>query len=133
MHSLCTTSVSLLSVAQITENLPCPESALKIWSEVAETLRAEVSIDTFRRWFQDIQAVALDDKTLTLRVPNSIHQLWIESNYQSLLRSALMLATGNGRQVQYTFATTPETQASLAMSAISEPDSAPEDPSPGTS
>ena len=133
MHPLCTTSVSLLSVAQITENLPCPESALKIWSEVAETLRAEVSIDTFRRWFQDIQAVALDDKTLTLRVPNSIHQLWIESNYQSLLRSALMLATGNGRQVQYTFATTPETQASLAMSAISEPDSAPEDPSPGKS
>jgi len=116
-------------VAQINENLPQSHSALKIWSEVSETLRAEVSIDTFRRWFQDVQAVDLDDKTLTLRVPNSIHQLWIESNYQSLLHSALMLATGDGRQVQYTFATTPETQASLALNAISERDVAPEEPS----
>ncbi len=81
------------------------DAAAQLWGEVSETLRAEVSQDTFHRWFANIKAVALDAKSLTLCLPNSIHQIWIESNYQSLLRSALMLATGNGREILYVFDT----------------------------
>ncbi len=101
-----------------------PEAAASLWAQVSETLRAEVSTDTFHRWFEDIRAVALDDTSLTLRVPNSIHQLWIESNYQSLLRSALMLATGNGREVRFVFdAESPRTPEALP----DEPREAPEE------
>ena len=80
-------------------------SATSLWAEVAKTLQSEVSTDTFRRWFEDIRAVALDETSLTLCVPNSIHQLWIESNYQSLLRSALMLATGRDFEILFVFDT----------------------------
>lgn len=89
-------------------------AAADLWAQVSETLRSEVSTDTFRRWFEDIRAISADEKTLTLCVPNSIHQLWIESNYQSLLRSALMLATGNGREVCFVFdSATPATAEHL--------------------
>lgn len=81
-----------------------PETpATALWAEVSKTLKSEVSTDTFRRWFEDIRAVGLDETSLTLCVPNSIHQLWIESNYQSLLRSALMLATGRDFEVLFVF------------------------------
>jgi chromosomal replication initiator protein len=73
------------------------------WSEIAETMKAEVSADTFARWFKDIQLVELDDEQLTLRVPNNIYQLWIESNYLPLLRSAIMLALGSPRAVRFVF------------------------------
>ncbi|RFC42841.1 MAG: chromosomal replication initiator protein [Verrucomicrobia bacterium] len=92
-----------MSISNNTSLSPTPAESL--WTDVAETLRAEVSTDTFRRWFEDVRAVALDDTSLTLCVPNSIHQLWIESNYQSLLRSALMLATGKGREILFVFDT----------------------------
>jgi chromosomal replication initiator protein len=80
-----------------------PSAALQLWAEVSATLRNEVSHDTFERWFKDIEALDLDDTHLTLRVPNKIHQFWIESNYQSLLDSALMLATGTGRAIRFIF------------------------------
>ena len=54
-------------------------------------MKAEVSADTYDRWFQEIELVELDDEELTLRVPNNIYQLWIESNYLSLLRAAIVL------------------------------------------
>lgn len=103
------------------------EAAAQLWSEVSETLRAEVSQDTFHRWFANIKAVALDSKSLTLCLPNSIHQIWIESNYQSLLRSALMLATGNGREILYVFDTTLPTEAEAPEESA---DDAPEPASP---
>ncbi len=84
-----------------------PESnapaAASLWQEVCATLRAEVSQDTFQRWFKDIRAVQLTGSHLTLQLPNKIHQFWIESNYQQILDSALMLATGNGRAIEYVF------------------------------
>ena len=80
-----------------------PLSAASLWKEVSATLRAEVSHDTFQRWFKDIRAVQLTETHLTLQLPNKIHQFWIESNYQQILDSALMLATGAGRAVHYVF------------------------------
>ena len=74
-----------------------------VWTEIIGSIRAEVSADTFDRWFKETELVSLDDQTLTLRVPNNIYQLWIESNYLNLLRSATLLALGSPRAVQFTY------------------------------
>ena len=99
-----------------------PESktlcATSLWKEVSATLRTEVSQDTFQRWFKDIRAVQLTDSHLTLQLPNKIHQFWIESNYQQILDSALMLATVTGRAIQYVFGT----EAVEKSDALEEPD-----------
>ena len=109
-------------VANLTlHTAPCDE-VVALWNQIANTLQSEVSVDTFRRWFKDIRPVSVDEKQLTLCVPNSIHQLWIESNYQSLLQSALMLATGNRREIVFVFDPTP------AAVAPEEMEDAPEEP-----
>ena len=40
---------------------------------------------------------------MTLRVPNNIYQLWIESNYMPLLQTAVMNVLGAPRQVKFVF------------------------------
>jgi chromosomal replication initiator protein len=77
-----------------------------LWNEIAATLKKEVSEDTYQRWFRDIELADLTEEHLTLRVPNNIYQLWIESNYLGFLRSAIMLAIGSSRTVQFVFAST---------------------------
>ena len=67
-------------------------------------MKAEVSADTFNRWFKDIELVELDAKKLTLRVPNNIYQLWIESNYLGLLKTAILLELGSEREIRFALA-----------------------------
>ena len=106
---------------------------MALWNQVSATLQSEVSVDTFRRWFQDIRPVSLDEKQLTLCVPNSIHQLWIESNYQSLLHSALMLATGKGREIVFVFDTSPAAVAPDEEDHFPDPNAATESHKPNAS
>ncbi|MEA3210021.1 MAG: chromosomal replication initiator protein [Chthoniobacter sp.] len=67
-------------------------------------MKAEVSADTFDRWFKDISLVELDDRTLTLQVPNNIYQLWIESNYLGMLRTAVLMELGAAREIRFKLA-----------------------------
>ena len=79
-----------------------------IWKHIADAIRPEVSGDTFQRWFKAIKLVAADEKEITLRVPNNIYQLWIETNYMGLLQSALLKVLGTPRAIRFTIADTPE-------------------------
>jgi len=74
-----------------------------LWAEITAQIKTEVSADSYDRWFRDIEPVELDEKELTLRVPNSIFQLWIENNYQAHLRSVVMLVLGSPRNIRYIY------------------------------
>ena len=99
----------------IVDKVPPACDLLATWTEIAAALRSEVSVDTYARWFRDVEMTALDEKELTLRVPNNIYQLWIETNYLPLLRSAIMLAIGEPRTVRFTFGA--ENPAPVAVEA----------------
>ena len=74
-----------------------------LWAEIAARIRTEISADSYDRWFRGIELVELDEKEITLRVPNNIYQLWIESNYLGALKSVLLLTLGSTRDVKYVF------------------------------
>jgi len=78
------------------------DNLAQIWKHIVKTIRPEVSTDTFLRWFKGIQMVAADETRLTLRVPNNIYQLWIETNYLPLLQSAILNVLGSPREIQFT-------------------------------
>ena len=84
--------------SQNTEDLPA------LWNDIATALKTELSPDAYVRWFKDIELLKIDDKQLTLRVPNNIFQLWIESNYLPLLRGSIMLVLGSPRSVHFVHA-----------------------------
>ena len=84
---------------------PLKNADLKpIWAAITKALKADVSGDTYNRWFKDIALVELDATQLTLRVPNNIYQLWIETNYISLLRAAVLLVLQDMREIRFVLA-----------------------------
>src|SRR5271170_5089843 len=74
-----------------------------LWAEITARIRATVSTDSYDRWFREIELVELDEESLTLRVPNNIYQLWIETNFQGPFRSVILLTLGSARSVKYVF------------------------------
>jgi len=74
----------------------------QFWEPVAERIRGRVSEDAYKRWFNDVAPSDLDDRVLTLRVPNPIHQFFIESNFLPVVQSAIVDASGREYEVQFT-------------------------------
>ena len=52
-------------------------------------IRNRVPNDCYERWFSGVSVVALEADSITLGVPNPIHQFFIESNYSGLLNGAV--------------------------------------------
>lgn len=110
-----------------------------VWGKITERLREDVSEDSYSRWFKDIELVALSDKEMTLQAPSHIYQLWIESNYMGLLRSAVLIVLGRERVIHFSFevpqgiaetpAGGPETKKSKAA-APPPPEEEEEEPAP---
>jgi chromosomal replication initiator protein len=81
-----------------TEDFPIKETSLKeshhdahdhLWKKLSEVIRNRVSSDGFERWFSGASVLQITPQTVTLSVPNQIHKFYIESNYSSLLNSAI--------------------------------------------
>ena len=77
------------------------ESYRKIWEQIASEIQPRVSADAFQRWFATLELIQADEITLTFQVPNTIYQLWIESNYLSLVQSAIFAVLGGPREIKF--------------------------------
>jgi chromosomal replication initiator protein len=86
----------------------------RIWEEIAGNIRPHVSIDAFNRWFSEIELVQTDECVLTFQVPNTIHQLWIESNYLPLVQSATLAVLAGPREIKFRVAEQGQEQALMA-------------------
>ena len=60
-----------------------------VWDEISSRIRERVSADGFERWFSDVSASVSGQETITLCVPNPIHQFFIESNYLPILEESV--------------------------------------------
>ena len=72
----------------------------KLWESLSNVIRSRVSADSFDRWFSNVSVIASSADSVTLGVPNPIHQFFIESNYSSLLSSALEEVHGGPRELR---------------------------------
>jgi chromosomal replication initiator protein len=77
------------------------ESYRKIWNQIASEIKPRVSADAFQRWFAALELVHADELALTFQVPNTIYQLWIESNYLGLVQSAILAVLGGPREIKF--------------------------------
>ncbi|MEO6848060.1 MAG: chromosomal replication initiator protein DnaA [Chthoniobacterales bacterium] len=72
-----------------------------LWRPISTAIQQRVSPDTYERWFKDIQLESVDDKILTIRVPNPIHQFFIESNFLAAVQSAVMESMGASPELRF--------------------------------
>jgi chromosomal replication initiator protein len=78
-----------------------PSNFQVIWQAIAEHISAQVTKDTYQRWFKAISMTAADENEITLTAPNNIYQLWIESNYMALLQSSVASVLGGPRIIHF--------------------------------
>jgi chromosomal replication initiator protein len=78
-----------------------PTNLQTIWQAIAEHIAAQVSKDTFERWFKALTMTLADENQITLTVPNNIYQLWIESNYIGLLQASVASVLGGPRNIHF--------------------------------
>jgi chromosomal replication initiator protein len=83
-------------------NNSAPDPGLDaLWAQISSALRGELGDGVFDRWFSTLHLAEADAREITLVIPNSIYQVWIESNYGSQLQAALMTVFGAKRTVTF--------------------------------
>ncbi|MDB6069985.1 MAG: chromosomal replication initiator protein DnaA [Verrucomicrobiales bacterium] len=65
-----------------------------LWAHVVKDLKTRISPDAYDRWFSSLALTEANDERIRLRVPDSIHQLWIEMNYLAPLKESFRAITG---------------------------------------
>ena len=78
-----------------------PTNLQTIWQAISEHIAAQVSKDTYQRWFKAVTMTVAYENQITLTVPNNIYQLWIESNYIGLLQSSVASVLGGPRNILF--------------------------------
>jgi chromosomal replication initiator protein len=83
-------------------NNSSPDEGLDaLWSQISSALRGELGDGVFDRWFSTLRLADANAREVALVIPNSIYQVWIESNYGSQLQAALMTVFGAKRKVSF--------------------------------
>jgi chromosomal replication initiator protein len=93
-----------------------------IWTSVSELIRKRISSDGYERWFQGVDVISDDGLKLVFRVPNRIHQFFIESNYLRLVQEAASEVLSGPRKIQFIAPGGGEPEGSSLPSAVPHAD-----------
>lgn len=74
------------------------QSADRAWDKCLEIIRDNVSRQSFKTWFQPLEAKSLEEdddlKKLTLQLPSRFYYEWLEEHYFALLRKTITKVLG---------------------------------------
>lgn len=73
----------------------------QLWEQLSQVIQQRISSDGYKRWFSDVCIIAHDKDSVTLGIPNPIHQFFIESNYSSLLSCSLEEVYGSHKILRF--------------------------------
>ena len=85
------------------------------WTSVSKLIRQRISADGYERWFHGVDVISDDWLKLVFRVPNPIHQFFIESNYLRLVQEAASEVLSSPRKIQFVAPGSEEFDASFSM------------------
>ena len=73
----------------------------KIWANCLAVIKDNVSLQSFKTWFEPIRPVKLQDKVLTIQVPSQFFYEWLEEHYITLLRKTIKKELGSEGRLEY--------------------------------
>ncbi len=118
--------VTLPSDAGTVNNSASDAELEALWSQISSALRAELGDGVFDRWFSTLRLSGVTSKALTLAIPNSIYQVWIESNYAPQVQAALLTVFGGKRDLEFRVENGAKSPASGELpAAVEEPEAEP--------
>jgi chromosomal replication initiator protein len=72
-----------------------------VWDNCLQTIRRNVPLQSFKTWFEPIQAVRLEDSVLTIQVPSKYFYEWLEEHHVALLKTTIRKELGDKGRLEY--------------------------------
>jgi chromosomal replication initiator protein len=76
-----------------------------VWSECLGIIRDNINRQSYRTWFEPLQAVGLEEEDgamkLTVQLPSRFYYEWLEEHYFALLRKTITKVLGPGGRLYY--------------------------------
>ena len=60
-----------------------------VWDNCLQIIKDNVSLQSYKTWFEPIKAVKLKDKVLTIQVPSQFFYEWLEEHYVTILKKTI--------------------------------------------
>src|SRR5690606_33886609 len=72
-----------------------------VWKNCLKIIKDNVSVQSFKTWFEPIKPVKLEDGVLTIQVPSQFFYEWLEEHYVTLLRKTIKRELGEDARLEY--------------------------------
>lgn len=73
----------------------------QIWNNCLNIIRDNVSLQSFKTWFEPIKPVKLNGNVLTIQVPSQFFYEWLEEHYITLLKKIIKKELGADGRLEY--------------------------------
>jgi chromosomal replication initiator protein len=81
--------------------VPEPGPEVKAWKRAAVDLGGKIGSLSFDRWFAKVSIERLEPAPVVLRVPNLMHQYWIEEHFMEPLTSCIADVAGGPCEIEF--------------------------------
>lgn len=82
----------------VAENISSPQN---VWKFVQEVIREHINVRSFNTWFAPTKAVAMNEESISVSVPNRFFCEWIDNHYSKLVNNAVAQILGETRRIKY--------------------------------
>lgn len=72
-----------------------------VWKNCLDIIKADISEQSFKTWFEPIRPIKLEGGILTVEVPSPFFYEWLEEYYVHLLRKAIDQEIGSDGKLEY--------------------------------
>ena len=73
----------------------------EIWTNCLSVIKDNVSLQSFKTWFEPIKPLKLKDNVLTIQVPSQFFYEWLEEHYIELLRKTIRKEISSDAKLEY--------------------------------
>ncbi|MFP5470105.1 MAG: chromosomal replication initiator protein DnaA [Bacteroidia bacterium] len=77
------------------------KSVEEVWANCLSVIKDNMSLQSFKTWFEPIKPVRLKSNVLTIQVPSQFFYEWLEEHYIELLRKTIRKEIGNDAKLEY--------------------------------
>jgi chromosomal replication initiator protein len=75
--------------------------AEKIWKECLSLIQEKIPSQSFKTWFEPIQAIRIENNELIVQVPSQFFYEWLDEHYSALLNNTLHRSMGELAKLTY--------------------------------
>lgn len=77
------------------------KTATGVWNNCLKVIQDNINHQSYKTWFEPIEAIKLENNVLTIQVPSQFFYEWLEEHYIHLLKKVIKNELGNSGRLEY--------------------------------